>query len=102
MMAMPTIRCPPSGASRRRARSESRTAGILAARSRAAGEGRLAFGGYSTPGMEGNWTVPGTRDIFMISTGTKHGVNREVKTRLDAFLKQYGDAAVRIPITSVS
>ncbi len=34
-----------------------------------------------TPGMEGNWTVPGTRDIFMISTGTKHGVNREVKPR---------------------
>ena len=51
------------------------------------------------PGMEGNWTVPGTRDIFMISTGTKHGVNREVKTRLDAFLKQYGDAGRQDPDT---
>lgn len=50
-----------------------------------------------TPGMESNWTVPGTRDIFMISTGTKHGVNREVKTRLDAFLKQYGDAGRQDP-----
>jgi pimeloyl-ACP methyl ester carboxylesterase len=50
-----------------------------------------------TPGMEGNWTVPGTRDIFMISTGTKHGVNREVKTRLDAFLKQYGDLGRQDP-----
>ena len=52
--------------------------------------------------MEGNWTVPGTRDIFMISTGTKHGVNREVKTRLDAFLKQYGTRAGRIRTTSGS
>ena len=50
-----------------------------------------------TPGMESNWTVPGTRDIFMISTGTKHGVDREVKTRLDAFLKQYGDAGRQDP-----
>ncbi len=48
-------------------------------------------------GMEGNWSVPGTRDIFMISTGTKHGVNREVKTHLDAFLKQYGDAGRQDP-----
>ncbi len=50
-----------------------------------------------TPGMEGNWTVPGTRDIFMISTGTKHGVNREVKTALDAFLKKYGDTGRQDP-----
>ena len=50
-----------------------------------------------TEGMEGNWSVPGTRDIFMISTGTKHGVNRAVKTRLDAFLKQYGDAGRQDP-----
>ena len=50
-----------------------------------------------TEGMESNWTVPGTRDIFMISTGTQHGVNRQVKTRLDAFLKQYGDAGRQVP-----
>jgi pimeloyl-ACP methyl ester carboxylesterase len=50
-----------------------------------------------TEGMEGNWNVPGTRDIFMISTGTKHGVDRAVKTRLDAFLKQYGDAGRQDP-----
>lgn len=50
-----------------------------------------------TPGMEGNWSLPGTRDIFMISTGTKHGVNREVKTALDAFLKKYGDAGRQAP-----
>jgi pimeloyl-ACP methyl ester carboxylesterase len=48
-------------------------------------------------GMEGNWSVPGTRDIFMISTGTKHGVNRQVKTALDAFLKKYGDAGRQDP-----
>ncbi|HVY95225.1 MAG TPA: hypothetical protein VHA14_20840, partial [Bryobacteraceae bacterium] len=39
----------------------------------------------------------GTRDIFMISTGTKHGVNRQVKTALDAFLKKYGDAGRQDP-----
>jgi pimeloyl-ACP methyl ester carboxylesterase len=50
-----------------------------------------------TEGMEGNWNVPGTRDIFMISTGTMHGVNRAVKTRLDEFLKQYGDAGRQDP-----
>ena len=50
-----------------------------------------------TDGMEGNWSVPGTRDIFMISTGTKHGVNRQVKTALDAFLKKYGDAGRQDP-----
>jgi len=50
-----------------------------------------------TPGMEGNWNIPGTRDIFMISTGTKHGVNREVKTSLDALLKKNGDAGRQDP-----
>ncbi len=50
-----------------------------------------------TDGMEGNWSLPGTRDIFMISTGTKHGVNRQVKTALDAFLKKYGDAGRQDP-----
>ena len=50
-----------------------------------------------TEGMEGNWTLPGTRDIFMISTGTKHGVNRQVKTALDAFLKKYGDEGRQDP-----
>ena len=50
-----------------------------------------------TEGMEGNWSVPGTRDIFMISTGTKHGVNRQVKTALDAFLKKNGDAGRQDP-----
>ena len=50
-----------------------------------------------TDGMEGNWSVPGTRDIFMISTGTKHGVNRQVKTALDAFLKKYGDEGRQDP-----
>ena len=63
---------------------------------------QLAKEGYPsentpTDGMEGNWTLPGTRDIFMISSGTMHGVNRAVKTRLDAFLKQYGDAGRQDP-----
>ncbi len=46
---------------------------------------------------KGDWTVKGTRDIFLISAGTQHGVNREVKTRLDAFLKQYGDQGRQDP-----
>ena len=58
---------------------------------------QLAKEGLPSEGTEGNWTVPGTRDIFSISSGTMHGVNREVKTRLDAFLKQYGDAGRQDP-----
>ena len=33
----------------------------------------------------------------MISANTQHGVNREVKTKLDAFLKQYGDTGRQVP-----
>jgi pimeloyl-ACP methyl ester carboxylesterase len=58
---------------------------------------QLAKEGFPSEGTEGNWTVPGTRDIFLISSATKHGVNREVKTRLDALLKQYGDAGRQNP-----
>ncbi|HWE49165.1 MAG TPA: alpha/beta hydrolase [Bryobacteraceae bacterium] len=58
---------------------------------------QLAKEGFPSEGPEGNWTVPGTRDIFLISSNTKHGVNQEVKTRLDAFLKQYGDEGRKDP-----
>jgi hypothetical protein len=53
--------------------------------------------GFPSEGTEGNWTVKGTRDIFLISSNTQHGVNREVKTRLDAFLKEYGDKGRQVP-----
>ena len=33
----------------------------------------------------------------MISSGTRHGVNREVKTRLDAFLKEHGEQGRQDP-----
>jgi hypothetical protein len=52
---------------------------------------QLAKEGFPSEGSEGDWTVKGTRDIFLISSNTPHGVNREVKTKLDAFLKEYGD-----------
>jgi pimeloyl-ACP methyl ester carboxylesterase len=58
---------------------------------------QLAKEGLPSEGAEGNWTVPGTRDIFVISANTKHGVNQEVKTRLDAFLKEYGDKGRQDP-----
>jgi pimeloyl-ACP methyl ester carboxylesterase len=58
---------------------------------------QLAKEGLPSQGSEGNWTVPGTRDIFLISSGTGHGVNREVKSRLDAFLKEYGDKGRQDP-----
>ena len=58
---------------------------------------QLAKEGFPSEGSEGDWTVKGTRDIFLISAGTQHGVNREVKTRLDAFLKQYGDQGRQEP-----
>jgi pimeloyl-ACP methyl ester carboxylesterase len=58
---------------------------------------QLAKEGLPSEGPEGNWTVPGTRDIFLISSNTKHGVNQEVKTRLDTFLKEYGDKGRQDP-----
>ena len=58
---------------------------------------QLGQEGFPSEGPEGNWTVKGTRDIFLISSGTQHGVNREVKTRLDAFLKEYGDQGRQDP-----
>jgi pimeloyl-ACP methyl ester carboxylesterase len=53
--------------------------------------------GFPAEGAEGNWTVKGARDIFLISSNTQHGVNRDVKTKLDAFLKQYGDMGRQDP-----
>jgi Prolyl oligopeptidase family len=58
---------------------------------------QLGKEGFPTEGTEGDWTVTGTRDIFLISSDTKHGVNREVKTKLDAFLKKYGDMGRQDP-----
>ena len=58
---------------------------------------QLAREGFASEGVEGDWKVAGTRDIFFISSDTKHGVNREVKTRLDAFLKEYGDKGRKDP-----
>lgn len=58
---------------------------------------QLGKEGFASEGAEGNWTVKGTRDIFLISSNTQHGVNREVKTRLDAFLKEYGDQGRQNP-----
>lgn len=58
---------------------------------------QLANEGFASEGAEGDWTIKGTRDIFLISTGTQHGVNRDVKTKLDAFLKQYGDQGRQDP-----
>jgi len=58
---------------------------------------QLANEGLPSEGPEGNWTVPGTRDIFLISANTKHGVNQDVKTRLDAFLKENGDKGRQDP-----
>lgn len=58
---------------------------------------QLGKEGFPSEGPEGNWTVKGTRDIFLISSGTQHGVNREVKTKLDAFLKEYGDQGRQDP-----
>jgi pimeloyl-ACP methyl ester carboxylesterase len=58
---------------------------------------QLAKEGFPSEGPDGNWTVKGTRDIFLISSNTQHGVNREVKTRLDSFLKEYGDQGRKVP-----
>ena len=58
---------------------------------------QLGKEGFPSEGSEGDWTVKGTRDVFFISTDTKHGVNREVKTKLDAFLKKYGDEGRQDP-----
>ena len=49
---------------------------------------QLAKEGFPSEGTDGDWTVKGTRNIFLISSNTQHGVNREVKTKLDAFLKE--------------
>ena len=58
---------------------------------------QLAKEGFPSEGTEGNWTVKNTRNIFLISSSTQHGVNRDVKTRLDAFLKEYGDKGRQNP-----
>jgi hypothetical protein len=58
---------------------------------------QLAKEGFASVGTEGNWTAKGTRDIFLISSGTGHGVNREVKDKLDAFLKEHGDKGRQVP-----
>lgn len=58
---------------------------------------QLAKEGFPSEGVDGNWTVPGTRDIFLISSGTGHGVNHDVRTRLDAFLKEWGDKGRQDP-----
>lgn len=58
---------------------------------------QLAKEGFPSEGPEGNWTVKGTRDIFLISSGTGHGVNREVRDKLDAFLKEHGDKGRQVP-----
>jgi pimeloyl-ACP methyl ester carboxylesterase len=58
---------------------------------------QLAKEGFPSQGTEGDWTVPGTRDIFLISSATGHGVNREVKMKLDAFLKEHGDKGRQDP-----
>ena len=58
---------------------------------------QLAKEGFPSEGPDGNWTVKGTRDIFLISSNTQHGVNRDVKTRLDSFLKEYGDQGRKVP-----
>ncbi len=58
---------------------------------------QLAKEGFPSAGTEGDWTVPGTRDIFLISSATGHGVNRQVRTRLDAFLKEHGDKGRQDP-----
>ena len=57
----------------------------------------MAKEGFPSEGPEGDWTVKGTRNIFLISSNTQHGVNRDVKTKLDAFLKQYGDLGRQVP-----
>jgi pimeloyl-ACP methyl ester carboxylesterase len=58
---------------------------------------QLAKEGFPSEGPEGNWTVKGTRNIYLISANTQHGVNREVKTKLDAFLKEHGDRGRQVP-----
>ena len=58
---------------------------------------QLAKEGFPSEGTEGDWTVKGTRDIFLISAKTGHGVNAEVKKKLDAFLKEYGDKGRQDP-----
>jgi pimeloyl-ACP methyl ester carboxylesterase len=58
---------------------------------------QLAKEGFPSEGPDGNWTVKGTRDIFLISAGAAHGVNREVRDKLDAFLKEHGDKGRQVP-----
>jgi pimeloyl-ACP methyl ester carboxylesterase len=58
---------------------------------------QLGKEGFLSDGKEGDWTVKGTRDVFYISSDTKHGVNREVRTKLDTFLKKYGDEGRQDP-----
>jgi hypothetical protein len=53
--------------------------------------------GFPSEGTEGDWRVKGTHARFFISANTGHGVNREVRTKLDAFLKEHGDAGRRNP-----
>ena len=53
--------------------------------------------GLASEGEENNWRVKGTRDIFLISEKTGHGVSPLVRQRLDAFLKEHGDRGVVSP-----
>lgn len=53
--------------------------------------------GFPSAGETGNWTVPGTSNIFLISEKTGHGVSAPVRQRLDAFLKEHGDRGIVSP-----
>ncbi len=58
---------------------------------------QLAKEGFPSEGEENNWRVKGTRDIFLISEKTGHGVSPLVRQRLDAFLKEHGDRGLVSP-----
>lgn len=53
--------------------------------------------GFPSEGEPGNWRSKGTRDIFLISENTGHGVSPVVRQRLDAFLKNHGDRGIVSP-----
>ena len=53
--------------------------------------------GFPSEGEPGNWRSKGTRDIFLISENTGHGVSPLVRQRLDAFLKEHGDRGIVSP-----
>ena len=53
--------------------------------------------GFPSEGAEGDWTVKGTQNRFFISANTGHGVNAEVRGKLDAFLKEHSDKGRQVP-----